>query len=293
VEVLRQFINVSKEKLMAVRATKVRPGLDHKILAGWNAMMLKAYAKAAMVFGNPEWLEAAEKNAKFFRDNLVGDQQVLLHSCIDDQSVRQSVVRGFLDDYAFVIDAYITLYEATFNEAYLLQAKAWCEEVLTHFSAPSTGLFYYTSDEAETLIARKTEVQDNVISSSNAMMAQVLFLLGKHFEEERYGQRAIQMVLQMKTELVQTTPWYSRWAQVWQQLALPGGEVVFTGPDANRLRDEWMQAFTPTLVIAGSTKYSELPLLRDRLLEISQIFLCNENTCFAPVGSVGEALQYL
>jgi uncharacterized protein YyaL (SSP411 family) len=171
-------------KLLAAREKRIRPGLDDKSLTSWNAMMMRGYTDAYMVFGEKAFLEAALKNAEFILAKQVRKDGGLNHSYKNGKSS----INGFLEDYGFVIDAFIQLYQATFDEKWLKEARVLTEHAITHFydGSGATGMFYFTSDADTELIARKAEVADNVHPSSNSMMAANLFLLGNYYDDKNY-----------------------------------------------------------------------------------------------------------
>lgn len=289
--VLRKSINDSKIKFMAIRNQRIRPGLDDKIICSWNALMMKAYADAYMTFANEEYLIAAKKNAEFILTNLTQTNGGLIHTCKDDLEFKSvSVIDGFLEDYAFMIDALITLYQATFDEKYLQHADSLMQYAIENFSDETNVMFYFTSSKSTSLIARKIEVQDNVMPSANAVMGVNLMMLSRYFENELYEQRAKKMLHVMKENIVRSTPWFAHWAQLNLLISQPIFEVIFTGRNSEILRDEWCSDYIPNAIIAGSKVSSEMPLLKGRMKnDESFIYICRDKTCGLPVKSVKEA----
>jgi hypothetical protein len=280
-----------KQKIMAVRATRVRPGLDDKILTGWNALMLQGLTDAYRAFAEPEFLVVAERNARFIQANL-RDGGRLFRTC---KNGRASI-SAFLEDYALVIQAFISLYEVSFTESWLREAEALTEYVLANFFDPAEIQFFYTDSSAEPLIARKKELFDNVIPASNSVMAHNLRRLGRHLENPRYTSLATNMLAQVRHLVVKEPQHLSNWASLYAALLRPGAEVAIIGPEADNFREELSRTFLFDTVLAGTEARSELPLLK--LLKAdaegrTAVHVCRNQACLAPVYSVMSALPAL
>ncbi|MFD2721649.1 thioredoxin domain-containing protein [Hymenobacter monticola] len=280
-----------KQKIMAVRATRVRPGLDDKVLTSWNALMLQGLTDAYRAFGEPEFLVMAEHNAAFIQKNLRNGAG-LFRTC---KNGRASI-SGFLEDYALVIQAYISLYEVSFTESWLREAEALTEYVLANFFDPTETQFFYTNRQAEALIARKKELMDNVIPGSNSVMAHNLRRLGRHLENLRYTDLAANMLAQVRHVVVKQGQHLANWASLYAALLRPGAEIAIIGPEAEDFREELSRQFLFDVILAGTETQSELPLLK--LLKTpdrgrTAIHICRNQACLAPVYSVAEAQKLL
>jgi uncharacterized protein YyaL (SSP411 family) len=207
---LTNTLEASKAELLRTRDERVKPALDDKILTSWNALMLKGYAAAYRVFGDTSFLSAALTNAQFLLKKAAGGYPALTRNYKNDKSS----IPGLLDDYAFTISAFIQLYQATFDEKWLTRAHALTDHTLTDFFDSTSGMFFYTGRQAPGLIARKMEIQDNVIPSSNSEMAKNLFLLGNYYSNEEYLGKARQMLNNVAVPLSQHTSFYSNWGQL-------------------------------------------------------------------------------
>ncbi|ALW85482.1 thioredoxin [Hymenobacter sedentarius] len=289
--VVAELVAGWKQKIMAVRATRVRPGLDDKILTGWNALMLQGLTDAYRAFAEPEFLVVAERNARFIQANL-RDGQRLYRTC---KNGRASI-NGFLEDYALVIQAYISLYEVTFTETWLREAETLTEYVLENFFDPSETQFFYTDSSADPLIARKKELFDNVIPASNSVMAHNLRRLGRHLEKARYTDLAADMLARVRHLVVKEPQHLTNWASLYASLLRPGAELAIIGPKVESFRRELSRRFLFDTVLAGTKKSSELPLLK--LLNPvpegrTAVHICRNQACLAPLYSVAEALAAL
>lgn len=289
-EVLTQKINQLKSKLLVVREQRIHPGLDDKILTSWNALMLKAYTDAYKLFQEPEFLNCAEANAHFLLQNQFRADNGLNHNYKNGKST----INGYLEDYCFTIEALIALYEATFNEHYLLAADKLMTYCIQHFSDKKSGMFYFTSDEDKALISRKMELSDNVIPASNSSIAKSLFILGHHFEREEYIEMSRKMLSNMLDEMVNYGAGYSNWAMLLLYFVQPFHEIVIAGNNAIKKQKEFSEYYLPNSLFAGSTSESELPLLQNRWTENQTlIYVCSNKTCSRPETEARETLKHI
>jgi uncharacterized protein YyaL (SSP411 family) len=169
VESLQQKVQEIKKLLMAERSKRIYPGLDDKQLTSWNALMIKGYCKAYEAFANTEFLDAAVRGAEHILQKVKRDDGGLYHSYKNGKAR----INGYLEDYCFFMEALMSLYEITFDEKYLGEARKMEEYVTKHFYDESTSMYFFTSNLDKELIARKKEIHDNVIPASNSSMATV------------------------------------------------------------------------------------------------------------------------
>ncbi len=297
---LRQKMTLAKQKVFNYRAKRVRPGLDNKILASWNGMMLKAYTDAYRVFAEPQFLDIAISNANFILNNLSRNYKLIrVYKNFGNEIVRAPSPNGegwgedaFLDDYAFVIDGLIGLYEAAFDEKWLHHAKQFADYALTDFYDEVTGLFYYTSRIGEQLIARKQEVTDNVIPSSNSVMAHNLFKLGHLFDDSRYVNISSQQLRNIHPHIKRYGSGYSNWASLLLNHVFGIFEIAITGPETEAKRAELEKNYIPNKIILGGTP-GTLPLLQDKEGRETKIFVCQNSTCSLPVTNVEDAIKQI
>jgi len=289
-EVLEEMVKSWKKKLMQVRTKRVRPGLDDKILCSWNALMLKALADAYYVFGEKSFLTLALKNADFIFEEL-REGNKLCHNYKNGKAT----IDGFLEDYALLISALIRLYEVTFTEEWLQQAKRFTEYTLSHFQDPEDGMFFFTDKTSEKLIARKKELFDNVIPSSNSVMAANLHKLGLYFDNDNYSQTADKMLHTITPLLLKEPSHLSNWAILYFTNLTPTAEVAIVGKQVPEMREELSAFYLPNMILMGSNHKSSLPLLTDKVPVNGKttIYVCYNKTCQLPVHSPAEALEQL
>ncbi|QHS57593.1 thioredoxin domain-containing protein [Mucilaginibacter sp. 14171R-50] len=288
VEELTRRINTARQKVLEARGKRVRPGLDNKILASWNGLMLKGLCEAYRAFNKPEYLTLALKNAEFINDKMLNGaklSRVYKRDGKDDAAT-------FLDDYANVIDAFIALYEVTFNEDWLIQAQKLTDYTLAHYYNADGGIFYYTADNNEQLIARKSEIMDGVIPASNSVMARNLKKLGLFFDNEGYLEVSAQLLRNIVPHLAKYSTAYANWTMLLLDEVFGTYEVAITGNDAEAKRVEMEQNYIPNKIMLGG-KDGSLPLLAERFNSDTRIFVCRDKTCGLPVYNITDALKQI
>jgi len=277
----------TRASLMEKRDKRERPGLDDKILTEWNALMITGLADAYQASGKTEYLQTARKAMKFVEGNLQRKEGGLYRSWKDGKAGTEA----FAGDYAAMIQAYISLYEATFEADFLLKAKDLMDYTLAHFFDEATGLFFLTSNESEQLIARSRELSDNVIPAANSTLARGLFYLGQYFYETSYLDKSRQMLQNIAPNLERGAAATANWALLMTHMTYPFYEVAVMGPDAEAQRKELSQTYLPNALLMGGNEEGNLPLLQNKLLEgQTMIYVCVEKSCKLPVRTAEAAL---
>ncbi|TAH42798.1 MAG: thioredoxin domain-containing protein [Bacteroidetes bacterium] len=287
---LDALVTKAKLVLLSTREKRIRPGLDDKILVSWNALMIKAYCDAYTAFADESFLKAARKNASLVLKSMRTKDGGLFHSYKNGDAR----INGYLEDYSFMIEALLALYECSFDEMYLTEARSLTEYVFTHFYDKTSGNFWFTSNLDPALISRKKEIQDNVIPASNSSLANALFRLGIHFEDKKYSETAERMLHNVVNDMVNYGAGYSNWALLLLNYVQPFREIVITGKDAESKRKEIQGHYLQNAVFAGGTTESKLPLMAYRFVEgQTLIYVCENRVCKLPVQEVEEALKLL
>jgi len=282
-------VDSARQKIFEYRSKRVRPGLDYKILASWNGLMLKGLCDAYRAFDKPEYLELALKNADFIAGNLICDDNKLSR-IFNKQSKEWS--GAFLDDYANVVDAFIALYEVTFDEQWLNTAKTLTEVAIDLYYDDANGMFFYTGKDDEQLIARKSEIMDSVIPASTSVMGHNLKKLGLFFDEERYVAIASQMLNNIAPQIAKYGSSFSNWASLMLNEVFGLYEVAITGNEHQRMRAGFEKNYVPNKIMLGG-KQGSLPLLQGRLADETRIFVCRDKTCGLPATNIEEALKQI
>ncbi len=282
------IITDAKQTMMDHRAKRIRPGLDDKILTSWNALMIKAYVDAYYVSSNKNYLDIAISSGDFLLKHTRTDDGGLYHT----HKNGTSSITGFLEDYAALIEALISLYQATFNEKWILEAKSLADYSIEHFYSEESGMFYFTSDLSSDLIARKMEVTDNVIPSSNSTMANALFDLGLLLEIKQYREIAESMIQNVVDNLKKYPQAFSNWGRLYLKYAYPYSTFVITGPEAMETASALHKIYHPDIMIAVAPDESDLPIFKNRFKgKETLIYVCIGTECLLPVTSIDKAMS--
>ncbi len=283
----------SRKKVFEVRGKRVRPGLDNKILASWNGLMLKGLCEAYRAFNQTEYLDIALKNANFIINKLIHHtrlNRVYAPPVVGEG--RGVATPAFLDDYANIIDAFIALYEVSFDEQWLNHAIKLTNSAITHSYDKTTGIFFYTAEDDEQLIARKSEIMDGVTPASNSVMARNLQKLGLLFDNAQYLDISAQLLRNIFPHLAKYGSAYSNWAMLLLDEVFGVYEVAIAGDNAETFRIEMEKNYIPNKIILGGKKGS-LPLLQDKYSSLTQIFICKDKTCGLPADNIVEAIKQI
>ena len=285
---LLQEKKIGWEKILfAAREARSRPRLDDKSLTSWNALMLKGYVDAYKALQKNEYLEAAVKNAKFIVDACWTSEGNLFHTYKNGTTT----INGYLEDYALVTESLIALYEATFDEKYLIDAKQLTDYCIEHFFDADAGYFRFTSDLDAPLIASHFEMEDNVISASNSVMADNLFRLGIYFNNQHYDETFRAMVSRI-IPLVDYPSAFANWLSVFMHFSQDNRELAMCGDNALSYCKEVSGKYLPNTIIAGSAKPSILPFLENRFAENEMLFyVCQNRTCQLPSSDFNATLN--
>ncbi|WP_313781490.1 thioredoxin domain-containing protein [Flagellimonas marinaquae] len=287
---LKSTIKESLAVLKKERDKRPKPRLDDKILTSWNGLMLKGLVDAYRYLGEEAYLELALENAAFLQREMIKDDNSLFRN----HKEGKSSINAFLDDYAAVIEAFVSLYEVTFDEKWLNISKQLLDYTKEHFFDKTSGMFFYTSDQDQSLIRRTIEVDDNVISSSNSMMAINLFKLHKLYPDEGYGDLSEQMVKNVQKDFDKRAQGFSNWLHLVLFQNQRFYEIAVIGEDSKAMGRELAKAYLPQSILVGSKGEGNLELLKNREVPGKTLtYICIEGACKLPVDSAGKALEQL
>lgn len=290
-EFLHQRRNEIYEKLLLQRNHRPRPFLDDKQIASWNGIMLKGLADWHKASGSHVALELAIKNAHFLTQHLIQD-----HHIFHSHKPGSKKTPGFLDDYAFVIESFIALHEATLDSQWLHEAKELMNTALNEFYDESEGYFFYTAASTTDLIARKKEIFDNVIPASNSAIAKCLFQLGHFYLYDEWKEAAQNMCKRISHMIKTDSNYLANWSTLALWINNPYLEIAILGPEALVFAQALNRHFLPFKVMTGSkSEDNSIPLLENRASQDGNtyIYICNNNACLRPVGSVAEAITLI
>jgi len=247
---------------------------------------------AYSALGDEMYKTAALQNANFLLENMLQSNYRLNRNYKNGLSN----INGFLDDYALIIDAFLSLYQITFDETWLEHSQKLMEYTIAHFFKRSNAMFNYTSDIDPPLIARKSELADNVIPASNSVMARNLKLLGELTYHKPYLSMADQMLQNILPTLQEngSPGFYSNWCQLYIDMVYPPYEVAIIGERATVLSEEMQSHFSPTTIYLGGTSEGSLRLLESKLQDgQTLIYVCQNKSCKFPVDNVDDALDLM
>ncbi|MGQ9598378.1 MAG: thioredoxin domain-containing protein [Anaerolineae bacterium] len=292
----RPALTDARRTLFQIREHRVHPGYDDKILTSWNGLMLAAFAEAARSLDRSDYHLVAERNAEFLLRELRTENGRLLHTW------KANVARqnGFLEDYSYLIEGLLELYQTTFHPSWFLAAQDLTETMLTHFQAADGG-FFDTSNDHESLIIRPRDLQDNATPSGNAMAVTALLKLAGLSFDQRYVNISRRALAQIQSAMAQYPLGFGQWLQALAYVLSPPMEIAIIGhpetADTQALLRVVRDGYRPFQVVAlaaPSVQLSPVPLLQDRSLVAGRAaaYVCRGFVCQTPV-TEPEDLQAL
>lgn len=281
---LQQKIAQLKEKMLKVRSGRIRPGLDNKLIVSWNGLTIRAFADLYRVFRDESYLITARKAAGYILNNLQREDGRLMHT---------PQIEGFLEDYCMMIDACIALYQAEFDETWLIRAKDLCDKVFEDFYEPSAGFFWFSAAGQNTPLSRLIEVSDNVIPAANSMMAINLHRLGIWFSETAWISLAEEMLEMITDDMLGYLPGYSNWGMLALQKIYPSFELAACGSEAFSQVSNLQKVYMPDVLISACGSHSALPFHEGRTGQKEQYFICMRQSCRQPVFNIQAVDQLL
>jgi len=279
-----------KQILLKEREKRIRPGLDDKILTSWNGLTISGLIRCFTAFGNPEYLELALTNANFLKQKLFASDGRLLHSYKNNQAK----IAGFLEDYAFVIEAFVVIFEASGQKQWLDDAQQLTEIAFHDFYDQQKSIFYFTANDQKDLITRTIEIHDNVIPASNSVMAKNLFRLSYLLGKPDYLNIADKILSLVSGNMADYPSGYSNWSQLMLSRTGNHFEVAIIGENAINLLNELQKNYLPQAIFCAGTGENNLPLLQNRYVSgKTLIYICQDKSCLLPVETVNEAIEMI
>jgi uncharacterized protein YyaL (SSP411 family) len=272
--------------LLEARSKRIPPGLDDKSLTSWSSLMISGLAQAYRALGNPEYLELAITSAGLIRDELLAEGNLLY------RNYKNGIhsIPGFHVDYALFIEACLDLYESSMDPQWLDLASELTRATAEKFYDEGSGMFQYNAEDSDILITNNVESQDNVIPSSNSIMAHNLFRLGHITAEKKHIDQSLNMLRQMAGRFEQHPQGFANWGRLLLKQQNPYYEIAVVGPSAATVIQELSKEYLPNAILVGSEAEGELPLFRDRFESgKTRIFVCQDNVCQLPVENPEDA----
>ena len=279
-------IAAARRKLYEVRSKRIWPGLDDKVLTAWNGLMLGAFAEAAQALDRTDYRDIATANAEFLHATMRADDGRLLRTW---KAGSQAKYNAYLEDYAFLADGLLALYQTTFDTRWFLWARELADAMLEHFADTEKGGFYDTRDDHEQLIHRPKDLQDNAIPSGNAMAAHVLLKLGLLSGEATYWDTAERATRSVGKLMAQYPSGFGEWLNAASLIMGESREIALVGSEEQvaALLSVVRTGYRPLQVVACGkpTGDETVPLLanRSQVNDSGTAYVCRGFACEMPV----------
>ena len=289
---LKNLLDTCSKKLFSVRAQRIRPALDDKVILGWNALMNTACSKAFAAIGKEEYRQLAIDNMQFLLGNFVLENKTEFYHTWKNDVAKYP---AFLDDYAFLIQALIQLQEITGDSKWIIKAKEITEWMENNFIEEDTGFFFYTGSKQKDVIVRKKEVYDGAVPSGNSVMAYNLYHLSILFDKGGWKEQSVGMVSALGQAITKYPTSFGNWAALFQELITGTNEIAVMGVNNGEIVKEILAKYLPHKVLMSSdTMKNELPLLAGKEVTApSSIYLCRNYTCQTPVKSISSLMSLI
>jgi uncharacterized protein YyaL (SSP411 family) len=293
-EQLGDIVKRSKQKLYAVRKGRVWPGLDDKILASWNGLMVRAIAESARAFGNDAYRQLAVDGAAFLFGSLVQGGRVF--RSFKNGSAR---IAGYLEDHASLGLAALAVYELTFDATWLDRARAVSASMVRWFWDDETGAFYDTASDHEQLITRPREIPDNAVPSGTSLAVELLLRLAELVQDAEARQRANYVVESLSQSIARFPTAFGHLLGSADMLINGAVEIAIAGdpgsPAFHGLERVAAERYVPSLVLAGGRAGHDIALLdgRDAGQGGASAYVCRNYTCDRPAHTVSELAEQL
>lgn len=285
VEETRTIITRASQKLLQEREKRVRPGLDDKILLGWNALLNVALSKAYAAIGDEKCKKMAIANMEFLLNRFESSPgQEFFHTYKNGEAKYPA----FLDDYAFLIRALIHIQEITGEGEYLRKARSIAELVMDKFEDGEQGLFFFTGKDQRDVVIRKKEIYDGAVPSGNSTMVWNLYYLGVVFDLPGWKEKGLKASTSFFDLVAKYPTSFGGWATNILGIAFGVPEIAITGEHIQAVRNDFLRTFIPFRIVQSTTQETkDFPLLAGKKIsEKPLLFLCKDYACQEPVNEV-------
>ena len=298
-EVLEEVLREGKDKLLEVRNQRVAPGRDDKVLTAWNGLMLRSFAEAAAVLGRQDYRDAAVANADFVTLNLQKEGRIL--RTYKDGQAR---LNGYLEDYSFLADGLIAVYELTFDSRWLEEAQRVAEGMIALFWDEEDQVFYDTGKDHEALLVRPRDIFDNAAPCGSSVAADVLLRLALLTGNEEYRNLGATALRSMGPMLSQYPNGMGRWLATLDFYLAEPKEIAIVGPmnspDVKAMLEVVHRQYLPNRVLAATEQGDpagshSMPLLRHRTMVngAPAAYVCRNYVCQLPVTDPADLARQL
>jgi uncharacterized protein YyaL (SSP411 family) len=285
-EEVRAKLNAARDQLLRIRATRPRPHLDDKILTAWNALMISAFAKGAQILGEPHYAEIASKAAAFLRRELFdSSRDVLLRRHRDGESA----IDAFLDDYAFLINALLDLYETSFQPEDFHFAVKLAERAIALFEDRDNGGFFSAANSQDLVLQLKDDY-DGAEPSGNSAMALALLRLARMTDRYEFRTASDRIFKAFGSRLNSGGAGLPQMLVALSFAIARPREIVLAGPEDGSLLAPIRRRFLPNAILMRASETGrEMPAVDGR----ATAYVCENYACRLPVTDPGQLEQQL
>jgi len=292
---LQASLSESTRKLFELRERRVKPDRDEKVLTAWNGLMMASFAEAGVVLDRADYTDAARRNAEFVLSNLRKDGTLL-------RTWKEGVAKfnGYLEDYSFLIEGLVTLFETTGEFRWLTEAQTLTERMIEEFWDEQNGGFFFTGKSHEDLIVRSKDYFDNATPSGNSVAAIALLRLATLTGKENYRNLSIAVLREIGETARRYPSGFGYALSAVDFLLSTPKEIAIVGKDCGDigplLREAWKR-YLPNKVVAPGFGDENIPLLENRPLQNGRAtaFVCVHYACQQPVNQpeeLGSQLEF-
>ena len=286
---LKSVISESITKLRKSKQKREKPIIDKKVLTAWNALTAIGMSNAFQSTGEKKFIEKAVDVVSAIEENLINNDLTVKRSLsISNENIL------FLEDYSYLISAYLSLYQSTFNYDFIDKADALSKKAIAIFADKNSSFLKFSSDQSLLFSENLFVNQDGVVPSANSVMCKNLFLLSHHTGNRDFLNIGKSMLNEISTQLISSPLDYMNWLSVSLDYYDKFYEVVISGKKSIEMAKEINSIYLPNILIATSKKDSEKYLLKNRYIKGENlIYVCVNNTCKYPVNNVDAALKLI
>jgi uncharacterized protein len=291
---LSETIDRGRKKLFEAREKRIKPFRDEKVLTAWNGLMLAAFADAAAVFGNDDYLSVAKRNADFIMSELRSEER-LLRTWKDGKAK----LNAYVEDYANIADGLLQLFQTSGEVRYLKESRRVAEIMIDEFWDEDNGGFYFTASDHEELIVRNKDFYDNATPSGNSVAADVFLRLSRFSGEDKYERFAVNVLRLIASQIRRYPQGFGRALSALEFYLSEKKEIVVVGPKGNEIERAIAKNYLPhSILITSADPDSDaeaMPLLRGKTMIDDQptAYVCENFVCQRPVTTVDELLPQI
>ncbi len=279
-----------KKILLHEREKRIKPFKDKKILLGWNALMIKALAQASLIFNNDEYFMLAEQALNYIQTTMKSDEHLYYHTCMENIPK----IPAYLDDLAFLADAFISLNHASGKASYIQHSAKIIRYLIENFKEENEHFFCFTNKKYQQTSTNKIDIYDGALPSSNAVTAKVIKYMATINLDNNWAQISDEMLQRMKSHIEEYPTSFSIWANI-ALVCEPNYEVNIVGKEAvARCREMYQQIYKPNirLLLNADNDIDNASIKSQYSNDKTHIYVCYEHVCLAPFASNEELITF-